>query len=170
MALGDVWYPRRKTARSAGPGRGGAARRAHTARKRGLGAGFRAPRGRLAETKLSNRRGVRHRPWLGRGRGGLLLSPDWWMEGAYHRRLPPPEPFAGFHSLDPEPPLDFHLLWRENNPLLPLIGFVVEGGIEFSSSHFSCPLTASPQPQPPRRKERGRVKNSWSACGARPLG
>lgn len=108
--------------------RGGAGPRdGRTARKRGPGAGFRAPRGRLAETKLSNRRGERHRPWLGRGRGELLLSPDWWTEGAYHRRLPPPEPFAGFHSLDPEPPLDFHLLWRENNPLLPLIGFVVEG-------------------------------------------
>lgn len=50
------------------------------------------------------------------------------MEGAYHHRLPPPEPFAGFHSLAREPPLDFHLLWRENNPLLPLIGSVVAEG------------------------------------------
>lgn len=65
-------------------------------------------------------------PGCGGGRG--LLSPDWWTEGAYHRRLPPPKQFAGFHSLAPEPPLDFHLLWRENNPLLPLIGFVLVEG------------------------------------------
>lgn len=93
-------------------------------------------------------------PGCGGGRG--LLSPDWWTEGAYHRRLPPPKQFAGFHSLAPEPPLDFHLLWRENNPLLPLIGFVlVEGEIGFPSyfSHFSCPLTVSPVLTPKEKRE-----------------
>lgn len=54
--------------------RGGAARRAPKARKRGPGAGFRAARGGLAETKLSNQHGERHRPWLGRGRGACPLT------------------------------------------------------------------------------------------------
>lgn len=93
--------------------------------------------------------------WRGGG-GESSSSPDWWTEGAYHRRLPPPEPFAGFHSLDPEPPLDFHLLWRESNPLLPLIGFVVEGWdwvlLVFS---FFLPFNFEP-PAPTPKKEKGR--------------
>lgn len=102
-------------------------RQAPRARKRGPGAGFWTARGRLAETQVKQPAWRDAAPSWGGG-GGLRLSPDWWTEGAYHRRLPPPEPFAGFHSLAREPPLDFHLLWRENNPLLPLIGFVLAEG------------------------------------------
>lgn len=79
------------------------------------------------------------------------------MEGAYHRRLPPPKQFAGFHSLAPEPPLDFHLLWRENNPLLPLIGFVLVEGWDWLPLlvlwfflPFNC--ESSPNPQGEKRE------------------
>lgn len=102
-------------------------RRVHWARERGSGAGLRPLWGRLAEPETEQPAWRETPPLAGEGAGGLL-SPDWWTEGTYHRRLPPPEPFASSHSLAIEQPLDFHLLWRENNPLLPLIGFVLVEG------------------------------------------
>ncbi|XP_057360569.1 uncharacterized protein LOC130684293 [Manis pentadactyla] len=95
-------------------------------------------------------------PLAGRGRGASSLT-DWWTEGAYHRRLPPPEQFAGFHSLVPEQPLDLHLLWRENNPLLPLIGFVVEvwDWVPLFVFPFSLPFNCD-HPAPIPKEEEGR--------------
>lgn len=107
-------------------GRGGAGRRGARARKRGGGA---------SESELSSPRGEAP-PLPGEG-AGLLLSRDWWAARAYQRPLPPPEPFAGSRSLAPEPPLDFHRLWRENKPSLPLVG---EVGVPPSA--FSAPLPA----------------------------
>ncbi|XP_073094804.1 uncharacterized protein [Manis javanica] len=156
LALGDAWYPRRKAARSPRrtlclcPGRG-----SETGAHGALtlpGVGFRAPRGRLAETKLSNRRGERPRPWLGGG-GGLLLSP---IGG---RREPITVDCLRQSSLlvSIHWSLDLHLLWRENNPLLSLIGFVVEvwGWIPLFVFLFSLPFNCDP-PAPIPKEDEGR--------------
>lgn len=99
---GDARYPRRKNKQlwpipvSAWGGAGSET----GAQKRPRGRGSGAARGRDQVEQPASREAP---PLARRG----LLSPDWWSEGANHRRLPPPEPFAGFRPLAPKTALGF---------------------------------------------------------------
>lgn len=146
------------------PGRGGAVERgalgAQTPLReefRALGAGSPSPIEQPAWRETP--------PWLRRGQG--LLSPDWWTEGAYHRRLPLPKQFAGFHLISaPEPPLISIFVARKITLLLPLIGFVlVEGEIGFPLYFsFFLPFNCEPSLNPQGEKVRQLIKNYSCAC------